>query len=783
MTMQPPAPESPLILIADDENAMRLMLRHSLERDGYRITEAEDGDRALAAFEKQKPQLVLLDAVMPVLDGFATCARIRKLPGSENTPILIVTALDDEKSVETAFEVGANDYVTKPVHWAVLRQRVRRLVQASQVEEHLHDTEALMQAVVQHALDGIIIFDADGRIESFNRFAEKIFGYQRAEIIGESILTLFENLENREIFVPGSEREINGRRQNGTIFPMEYSVSQFTSHGKNYFAAILRDITERKQAAEAMQKAKETAEAATQAKSLFLANMSHEIRTPLNAVIGMNRLLLETELNPEQQEYSQAVQSSAEALACLLNDILDFSKIEAGKLELEMVDFKPLTIAENIIDMFAHKIDAKDLEFVVDIDPHLPAKLAGDSTRIRQILINLVGNAIKFTETGEIVVSCKLAEQEDLPPNICSLRYAIQDSGIGISSEQRKQIFESFSQADRSTTRKYGGTGLGLTLCKQLVEFMGGEIGVDSVLGKGSTFWFTVPLRIAEKNAESSAILHLGAPRALVIDDNASSRASMANMLGSYQVAVEQAESGAAALEILQYSGESRDRFDMILLDLTMPVMGGKETVRHIRQLQLQPAPKIILISSILKKLPLDELRRLGIDMHLTKPVKPSRLLQVLLSNPETTSLENSAPEVTVVPNHETEKKYQHARVLVVEDNKLNQRVAQHVLEKSGFEVDIAENGAKAVEQLERKSYQLVLMDVQMPVMNGLQATAAIREREKQAGGHVPIIAMTAAASEADKQRCLEAGMDGYLTKPVQPQKMFEELEKIMVEA
>jgi len=648
----------------------------------------------------------------------------------------------------------------------------------------------LLQAIIDTLPYPIFYKGADTRFLGCNAAYAKVFGVTRTDFLGKQVLDLeflpadaradYQKEDERLIAAIGkTSREMQLVYADGNTYEVIYSVSAFPAPDgtPGGLVGVIVDITTLKKAEiaahaaeDSMRHARDLAEEAARMKADFLANMSHEIRTPMNTITGMSHLALKTELSPRQRDYLDKIQQSAQHLLGIINDILDFSKIEAGKLAIENTTFELEKVLDNVANLVADKAAAKGLELVFDVAADVPSHLVGDPLRLGQILINYANNAVKFTEHGEIVLQVRLLERD---AREAQLRFSVTDSGIGLTAEQAGRLFQSFQQADTSTTRKYGGTGLGLAIARNLAELMQGEVGVDSVYGKGSTFWCTVRLGVTTTARRHPLAADIAGKRVLVVDDNQHARAVLADMLDGMGFAVAQAQNGAQALDMLARTERNDAPIEIVFLDWQMPGMDGIELGRRIAA-EISPLPHRIMVTAYGREEVIRQAQDADIRHLLIKPVSASLLFDTVAQ----LFGGDDADRRRIVPAASASglADLAGARLLLVEDNELNQQVASELLQAEGFEVDIAGNGALAIAMLASADYDLVLMDMQMPVMDGLTATRALRADPRW--HELPVVAMTANAMAGDRDACLAAGMNDHVAKPIEPKDLWAALRK-----
>jgi two-component system sensor histidine kinase/response regulator len=665
--------------------------------------------------------------------------------------------------VQLAFEEG---------EFTGLLAVARDITDRKLLEQALEREREQLRQIVTHAPVAMAMLDREGRHVAHSTRWLRYVGVEEPSVVGRTLHEVWPDMPARyeEVYQRALAGEVVSdpedalERADGTKVWLRWTVHPWRDSRGSVQGIVLAV-----QSIDLLVRARQAALEASRLKSEFVANMSHEIRTPMNGVIGMTRLLLDTDLDDEQREYADLIDSSGRSLLEIINDILDFSKIEAGRIDLEIVDFDLRRAVREVLGSFAEAAGARNIELLCLIRHDVPSALRGDPGRLRQVLTNLVGNAVKFTEKGEVVLRVTIASSDE---EAAVVRFEVRDTGIGIDSTVRSRLFQSFVQADGSTTRQYGGTGLGLAISRRLVELMGGAIDVESQPGRGSTFWFTVRFE-RQPSAPApapAARARLAGRRVLVVDDNATNRQILRQQLGPWGLRVTTEGSGTKALELLREAAAVGKAYDLVILDMKMPEMDGLSLGRAIRAQAGSEGVRLVLLTSIGQRGHGAEASRIGIDAYLTKPVDETDLYDCLV---EVVTRERSERGPTLVTRHSLREARPQpgARVLVAEDNEVNQKVAVRLLEKLGYRVEVADNGREAVEACERSPYDAVLMDGQMPGMDGFEATRRIREREGDTR-HTPVIAMTASAMKGDRERCLEAGMDDYVSKPVTPESL-----------
>lgn len=655
---------------------------------------------------------------------------------------------------------------------------VRDITERKRAEAIIHEQKQYLEALISNSPVAIVTLDKEQRILSSNPAFEALFGYTHAEIAGRNLDRLLaDDFHAEDASFSGQvlqgeavKTTVQRRRKDGTTADVEISGVPLIVNGE--IAGVLwlyHDVTE-------LVQARRQAEQADRAKGEFLANMSHEIRTPMNGVIGMIELTLGTELTNEQFDFLTGARESADALLSVLNGILDFSKIEAGQLQLEVIDFNLRGVVEGVAQTLANRAEAKGLEIASYVDNEVPYYVKGDPVRLRQVLVNLVENAIKFTEKGEVFIRTELVEENN---DKALVRFSVTDTGIGIPYNRQEAIFERFIQADGSTTRRFGGTGLGLTISKQLAEMMGGQIGVESQPGVGSSFWFTSRLEKLPGKApvDDREYSNLRGLRVLVVDDNATNRRIFAKMLEGFGCHVTAVGSGVEVLPTLIRGLLVSAPYKLVLLDMQMPGMDGEDALRMIRKEPLTQNVQVIVLTSMGRRSELSRLNELGCAGYLLKPVKQSQLLETLASVVGQRKRKETSRRKRPVSAHERKGSNHGLHILLAEDNEINQKMTQVLLAKQGCVVDLANDGIEAVDAVRKKQYNLIFMDIQMPGMDGFEATQQIRSIEGSER-RTPVVAMTAHAMPEDRQRCLDAGMDDYLSKPLDARKVFEVIER-----
>jgi two-component system, sensor histidine kinase and response regulator len=687
---------------------------------------------------------------------------------------------------------GAIALIRIKMHSAVLEARLEETRLRERIVEEKNASLRKLHTAVEQCSNSIIIAATDGTIEYVNPYFCRTTGYGADEVNGKNTRILRNENDTEEKFRELWKTVLCGRRwsgellrrkKNGEVYWEQANIAPVIDDNGAIvnLIAISEDITERKRAEIELRTAKETAEAASKAKSSFLANMSHEIRTPMNGIIGMTQLCLTTDLNQEQRSFLDAVKSSADNLLTIINDILDFSKIEVGRIELDTTPFLLRTTIGQTLRPFAAKAAEKKIELVFSPTPETPDALIGDPGRLKQILVNLVGNAVKFSDGGQILVSVGLAEEDETG---CLLSFSVKDEGIGICGDKRETIFVPFEQGDLSTTKQYGGTGLGLSISKKLVELLGGDISFESTPGKGSIFTFTAHFEIQKILPAAHAGISLAGRRTLIVDDTPVNRAVLADYLVQWGMIADQAGGAAEAMEFLETNALQSVIPDFVLIDVQMPVQDGWRLASEIRSRSLFDSVRCIMMPSVGMRGDSQRCRELRIDGYLAKPVVHGEL-HGLLSMLISPSGSPAGPETIPLTRHTVNEHRERLSILVAEDDPVNQMVIKTILARYGHSAVMAANGMEAVRAWQDRtaSFDLVLMDVQMPVMDGLEATARIRQLEAGSGFHVPIAAITAYARSEERDRCMKAGMDDFVGKPFQPEDVASLIERLTAQS
>ena len=767
MAQEAPRP----VLVVEDDPGARLLLVHELEHRGHAVVACETAEDAWLCFQRDLQALVLVDWMLPGMNGVDLCRLIRQHPEGEGSYLLFVTARDRPEDFALLGHVGANGYLAKPLNTALLdaqlaiaRRHIALVNERRTAERRLRDSESQLRALVASALDAIITIDGRGRIHLFNPAAEQLFGYTVDEMLGQNVSRLMP-APHRDAHqdylrrywqsggrpLGGRRLDVPGLRKDGSRIELSVGVSEVWHKGRRMFSAIVHDVTLRKQVEAELEAARNAAVAATRLKSQFLATMSHELRTPMNGVIGMTGLLLDTTLDPEQRRFAETVRDSADALLTIINDILDYSSLESGNLRLESIDFDLRAAVEQVIDLLAPTAQRKGLELTCAVAPELPAWVRGDPSRLRQLLTHLVGNAVKFTERGDVAVRIQHLGQEG---EALVLGVEVEDTGIGMAPDVVARLFLAFEQADSSAARRHGGAGLGLAICRRVIDMLGGTITVDSTVGRGTRFRFTVQLHPSRViPGQRLEVERLRGVRILCVDDNAINRTLLQAQLTAWGVVAATAPDAPSALVELARAEAAGAPYRLAILDRCMPGVDGIELARRIHADARFASLPLVMLTSISEPEQAAEAMRAGMAAHLTKPVRQSQLFECL-----------AAVVAPPIPPAEPSASTRPPAVLIVEDNPVNQRVARSQLSRLGCQVEVAANGVEAVAAFERATFDVIFMDCQMPEMDGYQATREIRRRER--GRRTPIIALTANAMPGDRERCIDAGMDDYLAKP-----------------
>ncbi len=774
------------ILIVEDENIVALDMRKRLDHLGYEIVDIlSSGEKAVEKVRENKPDLILMDIMLKgEMDGIETAHEIKKIL---DIPIIYLTAYSDSITIKRAKITTPFGYISKPFSENDLHAAIELAFYKHDVELSLHESEEWFRKVFNTSIDAIVAIDLNGNVILSNPAAEKMFKIQGEEFkqiqlqsfICDESKALFEKIINSilnedNLSESGKTVELVCLKKDSMPFPVELSLSTGNAGGKDFILIIFRDVTKRKKTEESLQKALKDAEVASKAKSDFLSIISHEIRTPMNSILGMSELALKTKMTDEQEEIISVIRQSSNSLLFLLNSILDFSKIKSGKIKLEMYKFNLRKLLEDIVDSFYSQAIFKGLEVYLKINPDIPENLIGDSKRIRQIFVNIISNAIKFTEEGEVIIRVDISYEKSLAHYLNKdkkiwLHFSIKDTGVGIPKNKSDEIFEDFTQIESSYNRTYSGTGLGLAITKTLIKLMGAEIWVDSEIGKGSTFHFRIPFEITTILRKSKKLAVFKDLNSLVVDNNETNRKILTEILGSLGFEIFEIERIRDSIDIVEQNEISLvviNELDDWEIDFVTEIK-KKSKFKNIIILLLLP------IAAIYNE---TKLKDLGVFSIVRKPVKATELLNVLMLA-YGYKIDKKRRKI------ETQKEEKGINILLAEDDAGNQKVIKRLLEHEGYSVYCADNGNEALSVLSERKIDLILMDLRMPELDGIEATKIIRKsNDNNINSSIPIIAISARALQQDIENCLNIGFNDYIVKPINLKEFLKKIEDILGE-